>query len=122
MRNPVGWFEISVNDMARAKAFYEGVFGVKLSKIESPGNEMWAFPSNMEGYGAAGCLSQVSDAPLGGKGTLVYFSCADCAVEAARAPQYGGRIQQGKTSIGPYGHFALLVDPAGNVIGLHSMQ
>lgn len=122
MNNPVGWFEIPVKDMARARAFYEGVFGVQLSKIESPGNEMWGFPSNMESYGASGCLSQTSDALAGGRGTLVYFSCADCAVEAARAPQHGGRIQQEKTSIGPYGHFALLVDTEGNLIGLHSMQ
>ena len=26
MINPVGWFEIYVNDMPRAKAFYEQVF------------------------------------------------------------------------------------------------
>ena len=25
--NPVGWFEIYVQDMNRAKAFYESVFG-----------------------------------------------------------------------------------------------
>jgi predicted enzyme related to lactoylglutathione lyase len=28
--NPVGWFEIYVQDMARAKTFYETVFGSKL--------------------------------------------------------------------------------------------
>lgn len=122
MNNPVGWFEISVNDMARARAFYEGVLGVQLSKIESPGNAMWGFPSNMEGYGASGCLSQTAEPVVSGPGTLVYFSCADCAVEAARAPRFGGRIEQGKTSIGPYGHFALLVDTEGNRVGLHSMQ
>jgi predicted enzyme related to lactoylglutathione lyase len=27
MNNPVGWFEIYVDDMPRAKAFYETVFG-----------------------------------------------------------------------------------------------
>ena len=30
MINPVGWFEIYVNDMPRAKAFYESVFEQKL--------------------------------------------------------------------------------------------
>ena len=33
MGNPVGWFEIYVQDMKRAKAFYEGVFGFKLDKL-----------------------------------------------------------------------------------------
>lgn len=29
-RNVVGWFEIYVSDMARARAFYEAVFGQEL--------------------------------------------------------------------------------------------
>ncbi len=41
--NPVCWFEIYVQDMPRAKAFYEGVFAVSLEKLNSPGIEMWAF-------------------------------------------------------------------------------
>lgn len=122
MSNPVGWFEISVNDMTRAKAFYEGVFGVKLTRIEGPGNEMWGFPSNMEGYGASGCLSLTKEPLARGAGTLVYFSCTDCAVEAARAARQGGKLAQEKTSIGPYGHYALVIDTEGNRIGLHSMQ
>jgi len=122
MNNPVGWFEIHVYDIARAKAFYEGVLGVTLTRLEAPGNEMWAFPSNREGYGASGCLVSMPGTAAGGNSTVVYFSCADCAVEAARAAQHGGKVQQAKTSIGPYGHYALLTDPAGNVIGLHSMH
>ena len=35
-QNPVNWFEIYVNDMARAKAFYEGVLGVGLKRLDSP--------------------------------------------------------------------------------------
>jgi predicted enzyme related to lactoylglutathione lyase len=27
--NPVNWFEIPVNDLARAKSFYEAVLGVE---------------------------------------------------------------------------------------------
>ena len=32
MDNPVKWFEIYVQDMARAKAFYQAVFGMQLTK------------------------------------------------------------------------------------------
>ena len=35
MNNPVGWFEIYVDDMARAKAFYEAVFGKKLERLDN---------------------------------------------------------------------------------------
>src|SRR3979411_1964169 len=43
-RSPVGWFEIYVQDMDRAKAFYQNTFQVKLERLESPGLELWAFP------------------------------------------------------------------------------
>lgn len=34
-RNPVGWFEIYVQDMDRAKKFYEEVLRVELMKLHS---------------------------------------------------------------------------------------
>ena len=33
MDNPVRWFEIYVQDMGRAKTFYEAVFGIQLTKL-----------------------------------------------------------------------------------------
>ncbi len=122
MGNPVGWFEIYVDDMQRAKAFYEAVFGRTLSSLDSPGIEMWAFPMGQETYGASGALVRMPGFPAGGNSVLVYFSCADCAVEAAKAVQAGGRVQKEKFSIGQYGFVALVSDTEGNMIGLHSMQ
>src|ERR1700756_2331614 len=43
-RNPVGWFELYVQDIERAKAFYQKTFQVTLQQLESPGLELWAFP------------------------------------------------------------------------------
>lgn len=120
-RNPVGWFEIYVQDMGRAKAFYEGVFGVSLQALESPGMEMLAFPM-ADVPGASGALVKMDGCPSGGNSTLVYFSCADCAVEAARAKAGGGCVFKEKFAIGQYGFIALVSDPDGNMIGLHSMQ
>jgi predicted enzyme related to lactoylglutathione lyase len=123
--NPVGWFEIYVQDMPRAKAFYEAVFQGRLSPLTNPDPsgfvdmEMWAFPMSAEGYGAAGALVKMAGCPSGGS-TLVYFSCADCAVEAERAVAHGGRIFKPKMSIGANGFIAMVVDTEGNMIGLHS--
>lgn len=122
MNNPVGWFEIYVDDMARAKAFYQGLLGVELTRLDSPGIEMWSFPMDQAVYGASGALVHMPGFPAGGNSTLVYFSCTDCAVEAARAVKLGGKVQKAKTSIGQYGHIALVFDTEGNMIGLHSMQ
>jgi uncharacterized protein len=121
--NPVCWFEIYVQDMTRAKAFYESVLEVKLEMLNSsPGMEMWSFPMAMDRPGVGGALTRMEGVPSGGNSTLVYFSCADCAVEAARAAKQGGRVQREKMSIGEYGFIALVFDTEGNMIGLHSLQ
>ena len=120
--NPVGWFEIYVQDMARAKAFYEKVFDGTLQKLEGPDDEMWAFPMQDNKWGAAGALVRMAGCPSGGNSTMVYFSCDDCAVEAARAGESGGKVVREKFSIGPYGFIALVTDTEGNMIGLHSMR
>ncbi len=120
MNNPVCWFEIYVQDMERAKAFYEAVFGVQLVKLENPGLDMWAFPMRADGYGASGTLVRMPGFSSGANSVLVYFSCADCAVEAEKAVRAGGKLLKEKTSIGQYGFMALIVDPEGNRIGLHT--
>ena len=121
--NPVVWFEIYVQDMPRARAFYEKVLGLRLQKLESPDDsiEMWSFPMQQNGPGAAGALAKMQGAPSGG-GTIVYFTSQDCASEAARVAGSGGTLMKPKFSIGPYGFIALAVDPDGNVFGLHSMK
>ena len=121
-RNPVGWFEIYVQDMERAKAFYQNTFQVTLERLESPGIELWAFPMQPEKPGCAGALAKMDGKDSGGGGTIVYFSCEDCAVQATRAVQNGGKIQKKRMSIGQYGFIALVFDTEGNMIGLHSMQ
>ncbi|MFC3108529.1 VOC family protein [Undibacterium arcticum] len=120
--NPVGWFEIYVQDMGRAKAFYEGVFSVQLAKLDSPEIEIWAFPMQAERYGAPGALVRMPGFSSGANSVLIYFSCTDCAVEAAKAASSGGKVEKEKFSIGQYGYISLVIDTEGNMIGLHSMQ
>ncbi|WP_428606806.1 VOC family protein [Sedimenticola sp.] len=120
--NPVIWFEIYVQEMERAKRFYESVFQVKLEKLNTPDLDMWGFPMDMNGLGASGALVKMAGVPSGGVSTLIYFACEDCAVEEARLIEAGGRIKQAKMSIGEYGFITLGYDTEGNLIGLHSMQ
>lgn len=121
MTNPVGWFEIYVQDMARATAFYETVFLARLERVDTPDIDMWTFPMQSEGYGATGALVRMPGVASGGNSVLVYFSCEDCAVEAGRAAAAGGRVLKDKFPIGRYGHIAIVADSEGNTIGLHSM-
>ena len=81
----------------------------------------WNFPMEQGKTGAGGALCRMEGAPSGGMGTLIYFSCQDCAVEAKKAAASGGKIFKDKFSIGQYGQIALVTDTEGNMIGLHSM-
>lgn len=125
--NSVGWFEIYVDDMSRAKNFYESVFQKKLEQLTnpSPGEmqlEMWSFTGDMESYGANGALVKMEGVPAGNNSVLVYFSCQDCGVEEKRVNEAGGKIEKPKFSIGQYGFISLVKDTEGNMIGLHSLQ
>ena len=122
--NPIDWFEIYVQDIVRAKKFYEAVFQISLQKLDAPmpGVELWAFPAEMNQYGACGALVKMEGFSASGNSTIVYFHCDDCAVEESRIKNSGGKIQRPKTSIGQYGHIALAFDTEGNLIGLHSMK
>lgn len=120
--NPVGWFEIYVRDMNRARAFYEKTFDVTLTRFDTPGVDLWAFPMIHGGPGAAGALVKMDGKDSGIGGTLVYFPGEDCAKMAARVVENGGQIHQNKKSIGEHGFIALVLDTEGNMIGLHSMK
>lgn len=125
--NPVGWFEIYVADMARAKAFYEAVLDIELKPLPEPPGidmdmEMRTFPGDPTRAGATGALVRMDGVPQGIAGTIVYFGCDDCGKRAERAVTAGGRIHTPRMSIGPYGFIALCHDSEGNVFGLHSMS
>lgn len=95
----VGWFEIYVQDMDRAKKFYEEVFQVELTDLADPTEsadenemKMMAFPFSEEDLpGASGTLVQMKGMPSGGNSTIVYFSSLDCAVEESRVEAAGGK-------------------------------
>lgn len=124
--NPVIWFEIYVDDMDRAKSFYEKVFQIKLSQLSSPNKnslKMWAFPGDMENKNrASGSLVQVPGVKAGGNSTVVYFASPDCSIEEARIADAGGTLVRSKTSIGEYGFITLARDSEGNMIGIHSLE
>lgn len=120
--NPVGWFEIYVQEMPRAKSFYEAVFGAALTQLSGGEVEMWAFPMGSEAPGASGALVRYAGFKSGDNSVIIYFVCDDCAVEEAKAVKAGGKVHKTKFAIGQYGFISLVTDTEGNMIGLHSMK
>ncbi|OJV50631.1 MAG: hypothetical protein BGO31_09240 [Bacteroidetes bacterium 43-16] len=123
--NPVGWFEIYVEDMDRAAAFYETVLGLKAAPLPTPEGhdiEMRALPGEMEYAGASGALVKMEGMKGGSGGTLIYFATEDCAVPEAKVAAAGGKVCQPKMPIGEYGFCSVVNDSEGNTIGFHSMK
>ncbi len=119
--NPVGWFEIYVQDMARARGFYGAVLQRTFERLDGD-LEMWSFKNEMGKPGTGGALVHMPGMPSGGNSTIVYFNCDDCAVEESRVGAAGGRVHKSKFSIGPYGFISLVTDTEGNMLGLHSLK
>jgi uncharacterized protein len=122
--NAIGWFDIYVNDMERAVAFYESVLKLKLEQIIDPTGEtqMMSFPWDMTSYGASGALVKSNHSSPGLGGTMVYFSVEDCSVEESRVVAAGGKIVRPKFSIGQFGWVSLCEDTEGNMLGFNSMN
>lgn len=120
--NPFRWVEIYVQDVERAKRFYETVLGFRFQRLASPEGELWAFPMAQNAPGATGALVKMEGMQSGGNSVIVYFATEDCAIEAKRVVAAGGDVHRGKFSIGEHGFIALAHDTEGNLFGLHSMK
>ncbi len=119
----VVWFEIPVNDMDRAKVFYEAVFEVKINIQNFGGLFMGWFPFSEGGTGASGTLIKHDSYIPSREGTMVYFNCDDVANELSRVEAAGGQIYQPKTQISPdHGYMAVFIDSEGNRVALHSNE
>ncbi len=129
MKNPVGWFEIYIDDMSRAKKFYETMLEIQLDELIVPSemdeaNEfrMLSFPFLHNEPNASGALVKAAGMKPGGNSVMIYFTCDDCSVEESRVVGAGGKVLKTKFSIGEYGFSSICQDTEGNTFGLHSME
>ncbi|MBN2586129.1 MAG: VOC family protein [Candidatus Fermentibacteraceae bacterium] len=118
--NPVGWFEIPVEDMERACSFYRRVFSFSMEIQEQAGVQMAWFPMLGDETGAAGSLVKATDYVPSLQGVLVYFTAPDMEKILGMIEGAGGKVLQGRTGIGRHGYVAFVSDTEGNRIGLHS--
>ena len=122
--NVVGWFELPVDDMNRAIAFYEGVFGFKMERHQMGELDMGWFPSNHQASGAMGSLVKHPDFYIPSHdGPLIYFTAhsGDLDIELAKVESAGGTVLMPKKQISQdVGFMALIEDTEGNRVALHS--
>jgi len=121
-QNMIGWFEIPVTNMDRAKAFYDEVFSVEIQIQDFGGTLMGWFPFAEGKGGASGSLiKNGAYIPSDSHGVLIYFSSADVNNELSKVEKAGGKVIVTKTQISPdIGYMAVCLDTEGNRFALHS--
>jgi hypothetical protein len=120
--NTLNWFEISVNDIARAKKFYETVFAIEMPLQEMMGMQMAFFPSEDMNGKVSGALVQGPMHKPSAEGAVIYLNGnPDLADALSRIEAAGGKVTMPKTHISPeVGHMAFFMDSEGNKVALHS--
>ncbi|WP_343593561.1 VOC family protein [Paracidovorax wautersii] len=118
--NPVSYFEIPVDDMDRAIAFYSAVFGCSFTRDHVDGNDMAFFPHDEEHPGASGALAKGESYVPGTSGARIYFDVHDLQAALLRAVRAGGRVIYPETQVGSFGAVAEIEDTEGNCVGLHA--
>ena len=118
--NPVGWFDINVANLDRAKKFYQSVFNVKLTDAPIEWGKQSFFPFSQESQGISGALVEKADFIPSSNNTVVYFETEEITAEEQKIEAAGGRIIQPKMNIGEFGFISIFLDTEGNVVGLHS--
>jgi hypothetical protein len=106
-----GWSELATTDVARAREFYQSVFG-------------WGVDENAGGDGAAIFTVDgriVCGAHAAGEGEFpawsVWFSSDDCDASVAKVTELGGKVLMPPTDM-DFGRGAVVADPHGAASGI----
>jgi predicted enzyme related to lactoylglutathione lyase len=122
MTNAINWFEIPVLDFARAKKFYETLYGAEVQEMPHPSFKYGMLPADMQN-GVGGGIVQGEGFEPSTKGVLIYLNGGeDLSTPLSKVENAGGKILLPKTSLGPNGFMAHILDTEGNKIALHSMK
>ena len=99
----VHWFEIPVNDLDRARHFYETVFAISLTPMQVTDAQLLVFPMRQGDPGATGALISGGAASPSQDGPVVYFSVDDIDEKLAAIEDIGGEVWLSKDTGGDIG-------------------
>ena len=124
--NTLNWFEIPVNDFDRARQFYSRLFDYEMQDVLAGPNRRGFLPHDQQGGGIGDAIVQGPDYIPSQRGCLVYLNAGDdLSIVLARVTDAGGKIIQEKAPVSEehtLGYYAIIRDPEGNRIALHSMH
>jgi uncharacterized protein len=120
--NALNWFEISVTDIARAKKFYEEIFGITMDTQDMMGMKMAYFPADMMGGKVGGGIVESPYHKPSAEGARIYLNAnPDLDTVLGKVESAGGAVTMPKTKISDeIGYMAFFTDTEGNAGALHS--
>ena len=108
---------IPAPDLAKAKSFYEAIFGWRVRE-NAPGPQYWFFESGNVGGAFNGSRKPAQSS------VVLVIKVDDMQTTLDSISKHGGTVTQGRSRIGEAasGYDAYFLDPNGNEIGLYSDQ
>ncbi|MGH9894975.1 MAG: VOC family protein [bacterium] len=115
MAGEVSFFSLGVEDAARGRAFYEGLFGWKSEPVRPSGNGFAFTTPNVPGGIHGGDP---------GASPYLFFRVDDIEAAVAKVRELGGEAdapddEDNADSIARFGRFRLCRDDQGSIFGLH---
>lgn len=112
MANPFVHVELMTTDIAKAKAFYAGLFDWKLEEVPEMN---YTLIEVGEGTGGGMMQSPVPDAP---SRWLAYVLVDDVAAATEKAKSLGATLCKEVTEVPGIGWFSVITDPTGATLAL----
>jgi uncharacterized protein len=120
-KNPIGWFEIHVNDFDEARKFYGGVFEWEFKLSQGSKSLYWNIYTGENAVG--GGFMKKSKPEHDGQAVILYIEVDDIDGILKKVAELGGKTDTPKTLISETaGYFSLFKDPDNNLIGLWSKK
>lgn len=117
----LSWFEIPALDFARARSFYEKLFGVELKEHVAGPSIMGVFPYD-DKKASGGCVMKGPFLTPTNDGVIIYLNAGDSLDAVLNRVQPGGEVIFPKTEVPGIGFFAHMKDTEGNRVGLFAVK
>ena len=115
MANPFVHVELATTDLAKARSFYQALFGWKLDDMDMGPAGTYTMIGVGEGTGG-GMMTQMQ--PGAPSAWLPYVLVDDLKASTEAAKANGGTVMRDITEVPGMGSLSIISDPTGAVLGL----
>lgn len=116
----ITWSDLTVPNAEEVKEFYSKVVGWKTAPVSMGDYNDFNMNSPESGNTKAGiCHSEGTNSEIPAQ-WMIYIVVEDVDKSAEQCKQLGGKVLTGPKSLGSYGRFSVIEDPAGAVCAIYT--